>query len=342
MSESRKRGDAMVLFLVIPLLLGSAVAADGTATEPAEPPQGAGDAVAAGQADGFETAPVQTPSEGVRFAAVLDLRQKGDPFVPQLRRGYVASSVDWPASLYVTFETPQGQAACTAALIGPQVMLTAAHCVPDSGKVDFSFGGTGYNTSCTRHPQYESGEDPSADYALCRLAIPFAEPPGFGYETVDVGPMEDLLTQNIILTGFGCRSDVVADDNVDGLYRYGFNSVEDTSLSPARTRGARYYAPEQDNNLFTGQDAANLCPGDSGGPTYKRTGSQGASIRGRRIIGVNSRVFFADRFGQTFGSSLISSTGSPEFRDWAKAWVVNEAVEACGIVSPVTIPNCGL
>src|SRR5215207_7856316 len=94
-------------------------------------------------------APVLTPPNDVDFAAVVDLNQQGDEAIPQLRMrmGYDAITADWPASLYVTFQTPQGASACTAALIGPQVIRTAAHCVPASGLVRFSFAGARYNTS---------------------------------------------------------------------------------------------------------------------------------------------------------------------------------------------------
>jgi hypothetical protein len=280
----------------------------------------------------------------VEFAAVADLKQKGDQAIPQLRLGYIANPADWPASLYATFETPMGPAACTAALIGPKVILTAAHCVPVNGIVSFSYAGKVYSTACARHPQFDTNADASADYALCKLTVPFDEPTEFRYETVDVQPMGDLLTRPILLTGYGCRSDVVADDNVDSKYRYGFNTVVDTSASETRSMGDAYYSPFEDNNLFTALFGANLCPGDSGGPAFRRTNSnaQGSSVLGRTIIGVNSRVFYADMSRTTYGTSLVSSTGTKEFREWAEQWLEEADVQACGLVTPTSIPNCRL
>jgi hypothetical protein len=288
-------------------------------------------------------APVLTPPDGVTYGAVMDLDQKGDQAVPQLRKGWIANSPDWPASLYATFETPQGTGACTAALIGPQVMLTAAHCVPANGLVSFSYARKRFDTTCTRHPQYANDQDDSADFALCKLASPFLQPSSsFLYETVDIEPMANLLNQQILLTGYGCRSDEAAESDADGRYRYGFNTVSDTSASASKSRGTRYYSPTEDNNLFTDIKGANICPGDSGGPAFLRTKPQGTSILSRVIVGVNSRVFYADASRRKYGSSLVSSTGTREFRDWAKQWMIDNHVQACGIVTPSNIPNCRL
>jgi len=96
-----------------------------------------------------------------------------------LRHGIVAKSAEWPASLYATFTVPGGTAACTAALIGPQVMLTAAHCVPPSGKVTIRFNNRSYETKCTQHSRY--GSDASADFALCKLSQPVSQPAQFQF-----------------------------------------------------------------------------------------------------------------------------------------------------------------
>jgi hypothetical protein len=296
---------------------------------------------AAQPAGGSLVAPQHRPSGAIEFQAALDLDQKPTGNEPQLRNGRVAVSREWPASLYVTFQTPDGTAACTAALIGPQVMLTAAHCVPTSGQVSFRYKGhpQPYLTRCTQHPQYVSNEDASADFALCKVDRPFVAPANFRYETVDTGSMDALQGSPLLLTGYGCVSDIVAMDQADGKYRIGFNTVDETSASPAKRRGAAFYAGREDNNLFTADDpsAANLCPGDSGGPAFRRHASADP-FTNRSIVGVNSRVFYKDLTRRTYGSSMVSATGGPEFRPWAAAWAGTEQVAACGIAG--TIPNC--
>jgi hypothetical protein len=168
----------------------------------------------------------------------------------------------------------------------------------------------------------------------------FAAPAGFRYESVNSSAMNTIITKPIILTGFGCVSDIVGAGQMDGKYRIGSNTVDETSTSSPRKRpGSSYYAPSQKNNLFTTDDpnSANLCPGDSGGPAFLRSGGGGATtFANRSIIGVNSRVFYADAAGTTYGSSLISATCGSDFPTWAQSWAATAKVAACGIAGALT------
>jgi hypothetical protein len=288
-----------------------------------------------------EVAPEKRPPEGVVYNSVLALNQNPEPGQPQLRGGIVARSADWPASLYAVFEVSPGRrAACTAALIGPQAVLTAGHCVPVSGNITIKFAGTGYPASCKVHDGYQGGRDPSADYALCKVQTPVAVPPGFRYESVSLADMNQLSQQQIILGGYGCISDIVANGQTDGLYRIGYNTIVETSNSQSQSRGPAYYAPRQANNLFT-RDApnlANLCPGDSGGPAFRASSAGGNPFASRRIVGVNSRVFYRDPNRTTYGASLVSATGGPDFATWAGKWSRDNHAAACGIGGG--LPNC--
>lgn len=285
-------------------------------------------------------APVPVPSGDVEFRPALDLGQTPKSGELALRGGSEAVSSEWPASLYATFAARGATASCTAALIGPTVMLTAAHCVPAVGDVTFTYQGhpRPYAAACTRHPAYgRSAKDPSADFALCIVRPAFAAPAGFRYETVSSSGMAGLINATVVLTGFGCVSSVAASAPFDGKYRIGFNTIDESSASMARTRGDEFYAPKEDNNLFTRDDPAkaNLCGGDSGGPVFART--DGPGLTARAIVGITSRVFQdAGRTG--YGSSIISATGSPAFRDWAGRWARQAGASACGIAGQ--LPNC--
>jgi Trypsin len=307
------------------------------AAVPASAPASAG--AAAGQ-----VAPAPRPTGDLEFKATLDLKQ-GAGVEPELRHGKIAVSSDWPASLYATFQTGTVTRACTAALVGPQAVLTAAHCVPPSGRITFSYQGHNapYTADCTQHPRYASNADASADYALCKVDRPFAAPPGFLHETINTASIDGMPGKTIVLTGYGCISDIVSQNQIDGKYRVGTNSVDETSNSPAKKRGAAsgVYAGKENNNLLTKDDPslANLCPGDSGGPAFLETGASQGQFTSRVIVGVNSRVFYVDASQTTYGASLISSTGGPDFRSWAEDWAKNVGkVPVCGVRG--TIPNC--
>jgi hypothetical protein len=287
-----------------------------------------------------EVAPQVRPPDGVKFESVLGLNQDPPPGQPQLRGGVVARSADWPASLYAVFNVGGGRrAACTAALVGPQAVLTAAHCVPAGGSISIRFGGVDYKAACSIHRRYRS--DDSADFALCKVERVIPVPTGFRYERISVDPMDRLAQQRIVLGGYGCISDVAANAQTDGLYRIGYNTVDETSNSQTRKRGSGVYAPQEVNNLLTaeGGAVANLCPGDSGGPAFKASGTAAGAFASRRIIGVNSRVFYRDATRTTYGASLISATGGPDFGTWATRWAnAGQGVAVCGIRG--SLPNC--
>jgi hypothetical protein len=287
----------------------------------------------------IKVAPQHSPKGDIEFKPVVTLNQNPGDAAPQLRRGQEAKTSDWPASLYVTFDTPDGKAACTAALIGPQVMLTAAHCVPSDGKVTFAYNKQAYGTSCTRHRNYPG--DASADFALCSVSPSFTAPPKFLYETVNTSPMSEMVNKPIILTGYGCVSDIPGAGAPDGKYRIGGNVVEETSESKPQPRRALFYLPNQKNNLFTKDDAnsANLCPGDSGGPAFVRSSGGLDTFTNRTILGVNSRVFYRNANATEYGASLVSSTGGADFLGWAQDWAKTANVTSmCGIVGQLT--NC--
>ncbi len=286
-----------------------------------------------------EVAPSLPPTGDIKFSSVLALDQNpGDQ--QQLRGGDEARSADWPASLFAKFRTARGDSVCTAALVGPQAMLTAAHCVPTTGVVEFDFSGVTFKTDCEQHPSYRDRNDASADFALCKVRPTAEHPsgvslgPGNRFERINTAPMDTWLSAQsmmpmyVTLTGYGCISDIVKQDTIDGKYRIGRTYLVETSNSQRKLRGDALYAPRQVNNLMTVDDSAyaNLCPGDSGGPAF-------AFVQGKRaIIGVNSRVFYRDQTRTSYGSSLVSATGGPSFRSWAEGWARETAkVRVCGI-----------
>ena len=173
---------------------------------------------------------------------------------------------------------------------------------------------------------------PTMDCAPSPIPLGHSFPtPGFRYETVDIGAMARAMQTPVVLTGFGCTSDKVAEQQrVDGRYRIGRNTVIATSDTTVRRPYAdNYFAPSgQRSNLFTSDTGANICPGDSGGPAFT-AGTDGTGPR--KIIGINSRVFYARDDKTRFGASLISSLGSTDFGPWARKWLNDRGLSACGL-----------
>jgi len=310
------------------------------------------------------------PQDGVTFSSVLDLNQESGALKAMLRGGRLADSKTWPASFYVTYAAGSQTFACTAALVGPQALLTAAHCVPDSGAIKIAFGGAiPYDAVCERHPGYASKADRSADFALCHLTIPFLEPAEFQFETIDPQPVSGWLGRKILLSGYGCTSDSVAISQAQIAkqaaavsaaagtrtpppvpdYRIGFATVAETSASPPKADRAEFYAPVEFFNIITAPDGANLCPGDSGGPAFVLSETSGASFQHRALVAVNSRVLFTDPDMQDrYGASLLAAAGAPgspndaarlSFRRWATAWAEGWKTVICGVPDVLGIPQ---
>ena len=288
-----------------------------------------------------QLAPTPTPTGEVVVKSVYDLHQHptGGSQLPQLRHGIPANSDDWPASLYMTFDSAEGPAACTAALVGPQALLTAAHCTPASGSISFKLAHNDYTAVCESDSAYAS--DPSADWALCKVVPSVRSPVGLKFESVEMTPMKQLQDVPLLLGGYGCTSDQVGaglPDDKKPTYDIGENAVAETSLSAHHKYESEFYAPSQKNNLFTDDWGSNICPGDSGGPAFRITESVGGLYEHRVIAAVNSRVFYQDPSRRTYGASILSSTGG-DFGGWALGWARNQSVSICG-VTPGPSASC--
>ncbi|MDD9923737.1 MAG: S1 family peptidase [Boseongicola sp.] len=199
---------------------------------------------------------------------------------------------------------------CTASLIGPAVILIAAHCVQEDRRIAFVAGNLRVAGLCVISPTYNPVRHHD-DWALCLLERRVSEGT-VTFETVDISsrPAEGA---SVALTGYGCT---FRGGPLDGRLRIGFSTVVDRPAGFRREPSAIF--TESD----VGQGEAFLCPGDSGGPLFV----MGDDASGpRRIVGVNSRTTF--EYGVSIFSALSSPSGAQFIREFASS--TNEQI--CGV-----------
>ena len=241
------------------------------------------------------------PTDVVRFRAVSDLAYSTTG--PALLGARRANPQDFPATFYGASSVGR----CTSTLVGPRVLLTAAHCVHNGGSVTLERRGVIYRAVCEHAPEWPANE--TADWALCLVdRIMHAT-----YETINTDPkLVDVGTQ-LLLTGFGCTQSDGTGGN-DGIYRIGESRVTTTP------DGADY-------DIITTGGAA-LCFGDSGGPAFL---SLAAGSKKRLQVAVNSS-------GDKKTRSNLPSLSTAAARQFIRDWSDRNAAQICGV--HIDTPHC--
>lgn len=213
-----------------------------------------------------------------------------DDLSPALIGGSVADPADWPASPWV--------GNCSSTLIGPKVLITAAHCVGNGGSKSFTINNTRYSAVCTHNESYRGNS--TADWALCLVSQPVV---GVKFESIaTASEAECKVGKKYLWTGYGCQR---WGGTIDGKFRIGM---------VATTR-----CPSGNDYDTVTRGSVALCSGDSGGGGYvvMENGD-------RKVVGTNSR-------SNTTDTSYVSSTYTDKFRSWAKSWGDSKRVSICGI-----------
>ena len=216
--------------------------------------------------------------------------------LPTLIGGSVAPDGKYPATVRIF----SGGGSCTATLVGPKVLLTAAHCVADGAQVRFEFkGGDNVSNGCTHHPGYEANQ--TKDFALCSLSEHLAT----DWESINTSHSLVKIGGRITLSGYGCTEPGGSGGN-DGKLREGYATV---TAVPSRN----------DYDIVTEAATGALCFGDSGGPAFYEVGDN------RVVVGVNSR-------GDIEKTSFLSAVHMVD-QNFMKKWADSKGVRICGIHS---------
>lgn len=228
---------------------------------------------------------------------------------PVLIGGKIAKDGEFPEVIYIT----SGRSRCSAAVVGPKVVLTAAHCISDQGDIEpvaeFVYAQQAFKARCTHHPEYASQY--SYDFALCKTK----EVIDVKYATISKKSVE--LGAKASLMGYGCvnpRDDSGNGGNGGNDGKLRWNLAEIVKLPSDNGVGGGQYFYTNDNTA--------LCFGDSGGPAMMAI--ENPLTDAHLVVGTNSR-------GDIRRRSLLSSTFLPGFQDWAKAYAIANQVDICGI-----------
>lgn len=269
-------------------------------------------------------------------------------FVPsggvQVINGRPIVAADWPALIKARFteidpatSKPVGFN-CTAAIIGPRTLLTAAHCLDKGGKpailrsAGLTLQGFGIPMRCAIPSSYANATPKpgsvrtSADYALCLLDADLGQlnAPGLRYERLNLSGAV-AKGSNVAITGWGCTKAVF---KPGGGFAHGEASPK--PLAVGAPVDAPAGSPAEPNYLTTRSKPASggaLCPGDSGGPLYRGPALVTADFgvdgkAAREVVAVNSSIAPAWTSATQYDLvSRYSAVATPDFNAFLDAWI---------------------
>jgi hypothetical protein len=242
---------------------------------------------------GTTTALPPTETSGARNRPAETARGVENSAAPKIRNGTATPWAEFPATF--AFYSQEGKK-CTGVFVGDHVLLTAAHCIGGSRKGSIQLNGTRQCT-CEPAPEYSPGNPTgaSADWALCLMDEEIEEIRNLPFERLNDQPSRLRSGGELLLTGFGCSA---------GEFQTGAATI--ASL------------PNADSHFIRMSEGADLCNGDSGGPSFLLLA--GSRVGPRRVAGVNARI-----------DSSLASVSTSKARSFFEDWATRKNAPICGV-----------
>jgi hypothetical protein len=245
---------------------------------------------------------------------------------PMLINGTVVPAGDFQEVVAIKM----GTSGCTATIVGPRTIVTAAHCGKTGEIAKFEYKGAKYEAELTRNPLWPA-KDIDVSIGVTKTDIVDAQP-------MNIGGVAKS-GQSITLLGFGCVGTGVAppitpkdpdqqdcdpdqedcdpdqddaDDEDDDPY---FAGVASDILRVGQSTIVSFSSFDMVSMQASG---AALCFGDSGGPALMN--SAGDYL----VLGINSK-------GNIKDTNYNLRLDLPESQEFLKTVATEKSVEICGI-----------